>query len=353
MPVVKVDMKEELIDEVVRKYRKGVSEAVLQAVEDALKKKGVRISEQEVMEALDRHFIQIAKEVREFLTDFVKRLSESASVNIEYSGEMKKKIEELEKKLNSDHFGLQKPKERIIDYFSAKELVELRGKEYKGAIICFVGPPGVGKTSLANSIAKSLKRELVRIALGGIEDVSELRGHRRTYVGSMPGRIVQGIINSKSMNPVIVLDEIDKIARHRGDPTSVLLEVLDPEQNTHFRDLYLNFELDLSQIIFIATANDISKVPAPLRDRLELIFVDSYTPNEKFEIAKKYLIPQELKKHTLTKLEAKISDSAIKKIIDEYTKEAGVRNLRKIIAKLMRKIAKELLLGENKVSITL
>ena len=233
----------------------------------------------------------------------------------------KLKIEELEKKLNSDHFGLQKPKERIIDYFSAKELVELRGKEYKGAIICFVGPPGVGKTSLANSIAKSLKRELVRIALGGIEDVSELRGHRRTYVGSMPGRIVQGIINSKSMNPVIVLDEIDKIARHRGDPTSVLLEVLDPEQNTHFRDLYLNFELDLSQIIFIATANDISKVPAPLRDRLELIFVDSYTPNEKFEIAKKYLIPQELKKHTLTKLEAKISDSAIKKIIDESYRE--------------------------------
>jgi len=265
----------------------------------------------------------------------------------------KLKIEELEKKLNSDHFGLKKPKERIIDYFAAKELVELRGKEYKGAIICFVGPPGVGKTSLANSIAKSLKRELVRIALGGIEDVSELRGHRRTYVGSMPGRIVQGIINSKSMNPIIVLDEIDKIARHRGDPTSVLLEVLDPEQNTHFRDLYLNFELDLSQIIFIATANDISKVPAPLRDRLELIFVDSYTPNEKFEIAKKYLIPQELKKHTLTKLEAKISDTAIKKIIDEYTKEAGVRNLRKIIAKLMRKIAKELLLGKNKVSITL
>ena len=265
----------------------------------------------------------------------------------------KLKVEELEKRLNSDHYGLKKPKERIIDYFAAKELVELRGKEYKGAIICFVGPPGVGKTSLANSIAKSLKRELVRIALGGIDDVSELRGHRRTYVGSMPGRIIQGIINSKSMNPVMVLDEIDKVARHRGDPTSVLLEVLDPEQNSNFRDLYLNFDIDLSQIIFIATANDISKVPAPLRDRLELIFVDSYTPNEKFEIAKKYLIPQEMKKHTIKKIEASISDGAIKKIIDEYTKEAGVRNLRKIISKLMRKIAKEILKENKKVSITI
>ncbi len=263
------------------------------------------------------------------------------------------KIEDLQKRLDNDHYGLKKPKERIIDYFAAKELVELRGGEYKGAIICFVGPPGVGKTSLANSIAKSLKRELVRIALGGIDDVSELRGHRRTYIGSMPGRIVQGLINAKSMNPVMVLDEIDKIARHRGDPTSVLLEILDPEQNSHFRDLYLNFDIDLSQIIFIATANDIALVPAPLRDRLELIFVDSYTPNEKFEIAKKYLIPQEMKKHILKKTEASISDGAIKKIIDEYTKEAGVRNLRKVIAKLMRKIAKELLNGEEKVSITI
>jgi len=262
-------------------------------------------------------------------------------------------VDELQKRLDTDHYGLKKPKERIIDYFAAKELVELRGKEYKGAIICFVGPPGVGKTSLANSIAKSLKRELVRIALGGIDDVSELRGHRRTYIGSMPGRIVQGLINAKSMNPVMVLDEIDKVARHRGDPTSVLLEVLDPEQNTNFRDLYLNFDIDLSQIIFIATANDISQVPAPLRDRLELIFVDSYTPNEKFAIAKKYLIPQELKKHSLKKTEVSISDGALKKIIDEYTKEAGVRNLRKIISKLMRKSAKELLKGEKKVSITI
>jgi ATP-dependent Lon protease len=262
-------------------------------------------------------------------------------------------IKQLENRLNKDHYGLQKPKERIIDYFAAKELVELRGKEYKGAIICFVGPPGVGKTSLANSIAKSLNRPLIRIALGGLDDVNELRGHRRTYVGSMPGRITQGLINAKSMNPVIVLDEIDKIARHRGDPTSVLLEILDPEQNSHFRDIYLNFELDLSQVIFIATANDITYIPAPLRDRLELIFIDSYTPNEKFEIAKKYLIPQEQKKHALSKTEAKITDGALKKIIDEYTKEAGVRNLRKIIAKLMRKIAKDILNDKQKVSITI
>jgi len=262
-------------------------------------------------------------------------------------------VDELQKRLDKDHYGLKKPKERVIDYFAAKELVELRGKEYKGAIICFVGPPGVGKTSLANSIAKSLKRELIRIALGGIDDVSELRGHRRTYIGSMPGRIVQGLINAKSMNPVMVLDEIDKVARHRGDPTSVLLEILDPEQNTSFRDLYLNFDIDLSQIIFIATANDISEIPAPLRDRLELIFVDSYTPNEKFSIAKKYLIPQEIKKHALKRTEVSISDSALKMIIDEFTREAGVRNLRKVIAKLMRKSAKELLKENKKISITI
>jgi len=262
-------------------------------------------------------------------------------------------IEELKNRLEKDHYGLKKPKERIVEYFAAKELAKKREEEFSGATLCFVGPPGVGKTSLANSIAKALERNLVRIALGGLEDVNELRGHRRTYIGAMPGRIAQGIINAKEMNPVIVLDEVDKIARYRGDPTAVLLEILDPEQNTHFRDLYLNFDLDLSKVLFIATANDPSTIPAPLRDRMEMIFIGSYTPQEKFQIAKKYLIPQEAKKHSLKKSEISISDAALREIIDKYTKEAGVRNLRRVIAKIMRKAALEILQGKEKVKITI
>jgi ATP-dependent Lon protease len=261
-------------------------------------------------------------------------------------------IEELKENLDKDHYGLKKPKERIVEHFATKALAKMRNQDFSGAIICFVGPPGVGKTSLANSIAKSLDRKLVRIALGGLEDVNELRGHRRTYIGAMPGRIAQGIINAKEMNPVIVLDEIDKIARYRGDPTAVLLEILDPEQNSNFRDLYLNFDLDLSQVLFIATANDPSTIPGPLKDRMEMIFVGSYTPQEKFEIAKRYLIPQEMKKHSLKKSEISITDKALEVIIDKYTKEAGVRNLRRVIAKIMRKAALEILKGAKKVRIS-
>lgn len=277
-------------------------------------------------------------------------------------GAMAKKslrIEDVEEQLNKDHFSLEKPKERIVEYFAVKELLELRGisaKKSAGAILCFWGPPGVGKTSLANSIAKALKRPLIRIALGGLEDVNELRGHRRTYVGAMPGRIVQGIIDAKKMNPVIVLDEIDKITRsQRGDPTAALLEILDPEQNSEFRDYYLNFDLDLSNVIFIATANDIGRIPAPLRDRMEFIAVSSYTPQEKFEIARRYLLPQEIKKHGLKKSELTISKSALKELIHSYTREAGVRNLRRRIAEMARKAAMELLKHSeiSKVSVTL
>jgi len=261
-------------------------------------------------------------------------------------------INELNNRLNKDHYGLKKPKERIIEYFASKEFANKRGKEFNGLTLCLVGPPGVGKTSLANSIAKTLDRNLVRIALGGLEDVNELRGHRRTYIGAMPGRIAQGIINAKQMNPVMVLDEIDKIARYKGDPTAVLLEILDPEQNSAFRDLYLNFDLDLSKILFIATANDPGSIPAPLRDRMEMIFVGSYTPQEKFHIAKEYLIPQEITKHSLKKTEISISDAALKEIIEKYTKEAGVRNLRRKIAKIMRKATLEILQGKEKVKVS-
>jgi ATP-dependent Lon protease len=190
------------------------------------------------------------------------------------------------------------------------------------------------------------------MALGGLEDVNELRGHRRTYVGAMPGRLVQGLIEAKSMDPVIVLDEIDKVGRSmRGDPTAALLEILDPEQNSKYRDYYLNFNIDLSKAIFIATANDVGRIPAPLRDRMEFIGLNSYTPKEKFEIAKRYLIPQELKKHALKRREFSISDKALKVLIDEYTREAGVRNLRRRIASLMRKSARKFLEDRTKESV--
>jgi ATP-dependent Lon protease len=256
-------------------------------------------------------------------------------------------IKKVALELDKDHYALDKPKERILEFFSVRELALLRGlkqKETEGAILCFAGPPGVGKTSLANSIARALGRPLVRMALGGLEDVNELRGHRRTYVGAMPGRIVQGLIESKSMDPVIVLDEIDKVGRSmRGDPTAVLLEILDPEQNVKYRDYYLNFNMDLSKAIFIATANDVGRIPPALRDRMEFIGLNSYTPKEKLEIAKRYLVPQELKKHGLQAREFSISTKALKLLIDEYTREAGVRNLRRRIAGLMRKSARMLL----------
>lgn len=256
------------------------------------------------------------------------------------------KIKDVQNQLDQDHFSLKKPKERIVEYFAVKELLELRGasSDSAGAILCFSGPPGVGKTSLANSIAVALKRPLVRIALGGLEDVNELRGHRRTYVGAMPGRITQGLIDAKKMNPVVVLDEIDKVSRsQRGDPTAALLEILDPEQNKEFRDYYLNFDIDLSKVIFIATANDVGHIPAPLRDRMEFINISSYTPQEKLEIASRYLIPQELKKHGLKKSEVHISKPAIKEIIHSYTREAGVRNLRRRVADICRKVALSML----------
>ena len=266
-------------------------------------------------------------------------------------------IKEVAKQLDKDHYALQKPKERIEEYFAVRELLEKRGIEDKdGAkvIMCLYGPPGVGKTSLANSVAKALKRELVRIALGGLEDVNELRGHRRTYIGAMPGRIVQGLIEAKQINPVVVLDEIDKLNRSfRGDPSAVLLEILDPEQNAKFRDYYLNFNIDLSKIIFIATANDISAIPSPLRDRMEFIELSSYTPNEKFAIAQNYLIPDERAKHGLKANELSISKDACELIISEYTRESGVRNLRRKIAEICRKSVKKLLLSDiKKISIS-
>ncbi|MDX1808047.1 MAG: endopeptidase La [Sulfurospirillaceae bacterium] len=274
-------------------------------------------------------------------------------IEIPFEKQASKKLDILDvrSQLDKDHYSLKKPKDRIEEYFAVRELLDRRGikdKTSKGAILCFAGPPGVGKTSLANSIATALKRELIRVALGGLEDVNELRGHRRTYIGAMPGRIIQGIIEAKQMNPVVVLDEIDKVARsYRGDPTAVLLEILDPEQNNKFRDYYLNFNVDLSKVIFIATANDVSSIPAPLRDRMEFIFLNSYTPQEKYQIARKYLLPQELKKHGLKNSEISIAKPTLEMIIANYTRESGVRNLRRRLAEILRKCAKQLLLNPS------
>ena len=278
-------------------------------------------------------------------------------VPFENTASKKLSVQEVAKQLNADHYGLERPKDRIEEYFALRELLQLRGvagKVNNGAILCFAGPPGVGKTSLANSIARALRRELVRVALGGLEDVNELRGHRRTYIGAMPGRIVQGLIEAKQMNPVIVLDEIDKVGRSfRGDPTAVLLEILDPEQNNKFRDYYLNFNIDLSKVVFVATANDVGAIPPALRDRMEFIELSSYTPQEKFEIAKKYLIPQELKKHGLKPGEVTLGKDVLSLVISDYTRESGVRNLRRRLADIFRKAAKRLLGGEaQKITVT-
>jgi len=323
----------------------------------------------EKVEALKPHMNEDAfKEISKQLDRFARMHPESGEAHMVQSylewvlelpfGKLSKKnlsVHDVSSELDKDHYSLEKPKERIVEFFSVRELAMLRGikqKETGGVILCFAGPPGVGKTSLANSIATALGRPLVRMALGGLEDVNELRGHRRTYVGAMPGRVVQGLIEAKSMDPVIVLDEIDKVGRSmRGDPTAALLEILDPEQNSKYRDYYLNFNIDLSKAIFIATANDVGRIPAPLRDRMEFIGLNSYTPKEKFEIAKRYLIPQELKKHALKRREFSISDKALKILIDEYTREAGVRNLRRRLASLMRKSARKLLEDKTKDAI--
>lgn len=258
-------------------------------------------------------------------------------------------INEAENILNSEHYGLKDVKERIVEYLAVKQM----SNSMRGPILCLVGPPGVGKTSIAKSIAEAMNKKYVRVALGGMKDESEIRGHRRTYVGAMPGRIVQALREAKTNNPLILFDEIDKVsANYKGDPSDALLEVLDSEQNKDFRDSYLELPLDLSKTLFIATANSLDTIPRPLLDRMEVIEVSGYTYEEKFNIAKKYLIKKELAEHNIEEDKIKISDSAIKLLIDGYTRESGVRGLTRVFASLIRKAITEML-KKNKDSISI
>ena len=299
--------------------------------------------------------MKLSKEIKEKVTKEIERLSRMSPSSAEgaiirnyldtffalpWEKETKDKLEikEAEKILNQDHFGLEKVKERILEYLAVRKLA----KSMKGPILCLVGPPGVGKTSIAKSVARAMNRKFVRVSLGGVRDEAEIRGHRRTYVGAIPGRIINAMKEVKSKNPVFLFDEIDKMASDfRGDPASAMLEVLDPEQNKEFTDHYLEMPYDLSKVLFITTANSLSTIPRPLLDRMEIIEVSGYTEEEKLQISKRHLLEKQIKEHGLESDFLKISEDTLREVINKYTRESGVRNLERKIGHICRKAAKK------------
>ena len=306
----------------------------------------------QVREKLNKELSRLAKQSYSSSESTVLRNYLDICLELPWGKTTKEKINvaAVKKALDQDHFGLDKVKKRVLEFVAVRQLAP----DLKGQIICLVGPPGVGKTSIAMSMARAMNRKLARISLGGVSDEAEIRGHRKTYVGAMPGRIINAINQAQSCNPLILLDEIDKLGHdHRGDPSSALLEVLDGEQNSTFRDNFLEIPFDLSQVMFITTANTTDTIPRPLLDRMEVIELSSYTDEEKVQIAKKHLLPKELKRHGLTKQQLKVSDGALREIIAAYTRESGVRILERRLAAVCRKAAMKVVSdGEKAVKVT-